>query len=212
MESKNRSDLKVVKRIVIALIIVAAVSGIALLVIQGIEKKNKEQKEKETVPPRSYHYYSEDYEEDIFANEEYMNLDRSINYSIPAMGTTESLDEKSVQSKSEAVRFFYDYFQTLLRGDAKTYNSYLSATYLTQEGNFAYDAFTPQKIYNITFYQDTDSSTEKDEVWVLEYMIFQNNGSFRTDIGSDMIRPVYVTISKYGAEYKIDRIVYYRSN
>ena len=45
------------------------------------------------------------------------------------------------------------------------------------------------------------------ETFTLEYMIYQNNGTFRTDVGSDAIRKQHVVVSDREGDMKIDSIV-----
>ena len=41
---------------------------------------------------------------------------------------------------------------------------------------------------------ETDENGDKLVTYILEYMIYQNDGTFRRDVGSDAIRPQHVTL------------------
>ena len=74
------------------------------------------------------------------------------------------------------------------------------------------EAFTAQKLYNITItLQSREEVTEEGqtynrEIYVVEYMIRQNNGTFRTDVGSDAIRKQLVVVTDREGEMKIDTV------
>jgi hypothetical protein len=44
------------------------------------------------------------------------------------------------------------------------------------------------------------------EIYVVEYMIRQNNGTFRTDVGSDAIRKQLVVVTDREGEMRIDTV------
>ena len=58
-------------------------------------------------------------------------------------------------------------------------------------------AFNPQMVYDIEIrYQGGEDQTNGDrlELYVLSYKIYQNDGSFHRDIGSDMSRDRVITL------------------
>ena len=47
--------------------------------------------------------------------------------------------------------------------------------------------------------------------YMVEYMIYRNNGTFRDDMGSDAILPLLFTLNREGESLKIDSIQKYTS-
>ena len=97
-----------------------------------------------------------------------------------------------------------------IAGDHDAYNDCFSKEYLLTNG-YA-DEFTMQKIYGIVIqkYSVTaksgDGGIYNEYVYTLDYKIMENDGTLRRDIGSDMSRTQYITVTDRTGEYKIDRI------
>ena len=89
-------------------------------------------------------------------------------------------------------------------------NSFFSDAYFDVEAEK--EAFTAQKLYNITITLQSreeiieEGETYNREIYVVEYMIRQNNGTFRTDVGSDAIRKQLVVVTDREGEMKIDTV------
>jgi hypothetical protein len=81
--------------------------------------------------------------------------------------------------------------------------------------NPAKEAFTMQKIYDsqITKYSTEEIETTNGNytkyIYIVEYRILKNNGTFRNDIG-DGSRAQYITITNKSGEFLIDSIGYIR--
>jgi hypothetical protein len=92
-------------------------------------------------------------------------------------------------------------FEAIIAGDADAYNALLS------ENIEPKDDFTQQQVYKIhvTSIDNRDSKSDGYNFKV-EYQIHENNGTFRTDIGSDMAKIQYFTIRKIDGKYLIDSI------
>ena len=158
---------------------------------------------------RDYEFYPP-YDGDIMENAEYLELNRMIDYcnDPQGYGLRQSIVEENEEEFDASVLFLRDYLQTVIAGDATAYNTYFNDIYF--ENNEPKSAFYQQMLYNMAIYFE---STEKQEsgdtltTYRLEYMIYRNNGSFHSDVGSDAILPRHVTlrISPDGT-VKIERI------
>ena len=137
------------------------------------------------------------YNGNILEYEEYLAKDREIYY-------WESSEEYGMQytvtdaHEDAKLRFLYQYLQTIIQGDFHTYNSYFNSVYYqTSEPK---SNFAQQMLYDIKlFYEsaETEQNGERLITYRVEYKIMQNNGTFRTDIGSDMMRAQYLTLHEY---------------
>lgn len=162
------------------------------------------------VPDGTYEFYPP-YNGDIMENEEYLALNRMVDYCDDPLGygLKQSITDENIEEFDATVLFLRDYLQTVIAGDAETYNSYFNHTYF--EDNEPQNAFYQQMLYNMVIYYE---STEKQDggdtltTYRLEYMIYKNNGSFHRDVGSDAILPRHVTL-RIGADgtISIERIM-----
>lgn len=186
------------KRILIVGAIVLAVLillFVALWVADTLAKRNV------GVPDGTYEFYPP-YDGDIMENPEYLALNRMVDYCNDPLGygLRQSITDENEEEFDDAVLFLRDYLQTVIAGDAQSYNGFFNHTYF--EDNEPKSAFYQQMLYNMVIYFE---STEKQDggdtltTYRLEYMIYQNNGSFRKDVGSDAILPRHVTV-RIGAD------------
>ena len=138
---------------------------------------------------------------DIYADREYMDLDRSIYY-MTSMGAYEfetAIGEDSYTSYNKAVQLLIRLVLAIQAGDCDAYNACFSPEYIAEEGKQA--AFTMQKVYDIHIREYPVSSSVSapagyDEVYAygLRYKIKDNNGSLRKDMDSDSSREQYIHI------------------
>lgn len=158
-------------------------------------------------------FFEPDYDENIFENEKYMGLDRNIYIYDIATGVTESLETEDYEEYNDSVKFMVDFVNSIINGDADTYNQFFSDECI--EGGYVQlkETFTMQKLYNIKIttlseeeIQDDTNNYTKYE-FILEYMIMQNNGTFRTDIDSDASKKQYITVIELDGELLIDKII-----
>lgn len=157
--------------------------------------------------------YEADYTENIFADKEYMGLDRLINYTDLTTGITVSIDNENYASYPDAVKFMYEYITSIIYGDEVFYNQCYSQRYIDVEGEQY--PFTMQKLYDIEFaISQTDAVTADGvitKLW-LDYKIFKNNVTLRNDIGSDVCRRQYITLIREKDDaYKIISVSYVKS-
>lgn len=157
-------------------------------------------------------FVTPDYEEDIYTDQGYLDLNRYITFIDGSISTT--LSETEHADQDEDVRFMIDYIQTIIAGDAEAYNACFSEAYYADADNAPLDRFTAQKLYNITLTRTETETTDGADGFTthgykVEYMIRHNNGTFRRDLGSDSIRAQYLVISDRGGSWHIDRVITY---
>ncbi len=166
------------------------------------------EQESETQKPIKFHeVYPDAF--NIFEYDEYMGLDRIIYYCDPQMGTEEGVAEKDASSYGEVFEILYKMINAAIRGDHKEYNRYLGG----KQAEEAHE-FTQQQIYNIKLTHHSIKSVTSDngkvyqeQVYIVEYMINENNGTFRDDIGSNESRKQYYVFTDESGEFKLMDIV-----
>ncbi len=171
---------------------------------------------------------------DIMTDEAYIAILEAqpfINLKNAQTGITESLLPENYEKEGPAVKLLTDMIIAIQNGDSDTYNSIFSSAYLISEGkrkaagsdtpekyqNYTDEQylelgrqrdFTMQQIYDvyITFVSETTdtSSDTKTYTYEVEYKIRKNNGTFRTDLGSDAPRPQTITIFENKKSDKIE--------
>lgn len=163
--------------------------------------------------PQTIIFHTPNYDEDITKDSYYMDLDRQIYYADLSTGVTISLSKETYKEQGEGVEMLCHMVESIIAGDHEEYNTYFSEAYLDAEGEK--DMFTAQKLYNITITLISreeiteEGETFTRETYTLEYMIYQNNGTFRTDVGSDAIRKQGVVMTDREGELLIDAISSY---
>ena len=138
---------------------------------------------------------------DIYADEDYLDLDRTIYYATNDGGyeIKTAIEPEDVTSYNKAVQLLIRWVQAATAGDEKAYNACFAEEYLAKSGKVA--DFTMQKIYDICI---TKYAVSTDTVlpegyaeayfYGLQYKIKDNNGSLRNDIESDSAREQYITV------------------
>lgn len=158
-------------------------------------------------------FYEADYSENIFEDEAYLSKNRYMKFSNGAYAVTYT--EEELRSAPEDVLFFAGYFDAVIKGDAKTYNSLFTDAYYENFGKpiEPYERFTMQKVYDISVTlvkQDAIKDAGGEIIrgmYEVSYKIYQNNGTFRPDIFDDETLPlIFETVSQNG-EMKINSIV-----
>lgn len=158
----------------------------------------------------SYNFYPTDYDLDPTKDERYMQYDRYVYYKNGAV--SQAVLEGEEDDYGRAVRFFIDYFDTVIAGDTDTYNTYFTDRYY--EDNEPHVRFAPQMLYDIEVEQLSeethDDGTSK---WAFNvtYKIHRNDGTFRNDLDSDSSKTLYFELLGYAdGTVKIDYITYYK--
>ena len=182
---KGRGSAK--KRLIIIIVSIFCtiiILGVASLIIDYIENKNKE----EFVV--DYNFYPADFDENIFEDERYIDLvsGEFIRYTDSTTNITMGIDKDSAIQYGAEVDFLVDMVYDIINGDHTSYNARFSDSYY--EENSPKDRFTMQKVYDVNItYSSSETFSEEGtnytkSVYILEYKIFENNGTFRRDIGS----------------------------
>lgn len=215
-EEAKTTDTKKIrkKRMIIAILIICVLAVISYVLLENPQIFERTEKQKATSMYSdelySYIFYPSDYNLDVTADEWYMQLDRSVHYKNGAV--TVMVYEEDLISYNDAVKFFVDYFETVVAGDAETYNTYFTDNYY--ESYEPYERFAPQMIYDIEVEQLSETSNEDGTTnWSfnVKYKIYRNDGTFRNDLPSDASKKLlFELIGDREGNVKIDNISYYK--
>ena len=204
------------KRILLVLVIallVLALLWVMVVVLQMIADRQADQEKHTGGTPQTIIFYTPDYSEDITKDSGYMQLNRQVYYADLNTGVTISLDDETFSEYGEATALLYRMIAAIIAGDHETYNTFFSRRYLDAFGEK--DMFTAQKLYMITISKASEEQVSEDNVsydkytYILEYMIYKNNGTFRTDVGSDAIRKQEVILTDREGSLLIDELTSY---
>ncbi len=208
-EELRKGSKKINKKLL--LILGCVVLGLALmLVLIGVLDRALSDDDFVGVPEGTYEFCTT-YPGDIMEYDEYLALDRQIDYcDIPSgLGLTQSITEENRKDFDANVLFLYDHLQTIIAGDVAAYNACFNDTFF--EANKKKTYFSPQMLYNMKITYSTAETAENGDklvTYILEYMIYQNDGTFRRDIDSDASRPQHVTLRvPPNGDIRIERIV-----
>ena len=169
-----------------------------------LEKAESEEKNIKT--DYDFVFYSADYDENIFEDEEYLTLNHIISYKNGPI-TISVLPEEYV-SIDPVLNFLSELVNVMKNGDYEAYSAYFSDDFKAKIS--LPEKFTMQRIYNVTIEKLSEGRGEDGEtqlVYMLDFMISKNNGSLRNDIDSDSSKPWYLTITVENGKYLIDNIL-----
>ena len=124
-------------------------------------------------------------------------LDRTFMY-YDGTGIGSGLVEGNLNEYNPGVTVIYNMLNALIEGDVDAYNALLGADMEKK------DSFTQQQIYKISITNKSKSGVNGTYEFTVDYKIHENNGSYRTDMGSDMYRPLAVTVSNVSGKYLIE--------
>ncbi len=187
------SQLNTKKKIIIAFLILTLIGAVSAVALALPDSKQEERQE---LPQYSYDFHVADFDRDILKDAEYLELNRYIAYTEGA--TTVLITDGDYEYYGPVVEFFAEYIDAVIHGDHVKYNSFFSDEYIAESGEKA--DFTMQQLYDINLIYYGNGNVEIDGERVascevaLDYMIRQNNGSFRNDMGSDAIRRQFITL------------------
>ncbi len=206
--SQTNSNLQTKKTTVYIFIIISVSLILAYALMTFISNNLEEWIYDVREPGNAIFPYEPDLNENIFEDEEYLELERLINFADDKTGVTVSIDDTNYSEYGDVVVFMYEFITSIINGDTEFYNNCFNKLYIDAEGKQY--PFTMQKLYDITFClidkgTDTASNKQYAKVW-LDYKIFKNNVTFRTDIGSDVCRRQYLTLVLEDDKYKIQAI------
>ena len=180
---------------------------ILTLLIPYIFNSSKDYSEKETA---NFDFYTADYDENIFEDEEYLSLIENgiIKYD-NASGLMVDITFENAKDQGETIDFLAKYIESIINGDNESYNSFFSTKYY--KNNSPKDRYTMQKVYDatITYYTVSDEEEKTANytkyVYKLKYRIYKNNGTFRQDIGDDS-KTQYIVITNREGKWLIDSV------
>ena len=200
----NASTRKKNKIIIISVFAASLVLLLICSLIPGLLKNDnggKPDREEYTVDPSKLADTKEE-DFDILEYEEYLKYDRTIQYCYTA-GVQVSVNDKTLSSYDASFRLIYELIGTLIAGDSDAYNE------LVHEDVGHFDSFTQQQVYDVVITKYSESSKQSETgsyseyVYVVEYKIHENNGTYRKDIESDANRPQYFVINDSTGELLI---------
>lgn len=183
--------------------VIGVICGLTVLFYGVVFIANKVKNNKNDLEPSKYTFDYANYDENIFDDAVYMGYDRGVTYTNGNLTVTvdrDHLDDVS-EAYRETVLFMFDYIDAMINGDVQKFNSMYAASFFT-DGRTPKERFTQQKIYaaNIVavdnWYDDSGSSAVTYYNIGIDYMIKNNNGTLRDDMGSDAVRRKYLTIRK----------------
>lgn len=189
---------KTVLIFVIAFVLIAVVGAIVLAF-------NKEEEKafvssfvyNSDYEPKSYIFYEPDRDADIYADPDYQAVVSYLYYERDGIKTC--ITDGNFEKYGRPVVFFAKYFDALKAGDTEAFNSLHSQRYF--ENNRECTDIAPQRLYDITltYLFEKDMADEiygevTKYVFETKYMIMKNDGTFRSDVGSDASRKLYLEL------------------
>ena len=150
-----------------------------------------------------------DYYTDILKDPEYLELERVLTWQ--ENGITEKLLDNDYKKYDEEGELINLYFESLIMGDAQTYNSLFSEEYLKKHGE--QPNFPMQRVYDmraVVLQRSEDNIGAEHLTIKLFYKIQRNDGTVRSDMLSDVYVPIDIKVSiPAGGDAKIESIVHY---
>ncbi len=212
MMKKEKKRLQPKQKILLA---IGAVLGVLLLLWGVLELLTYLNEQKKNQPPEYHYEFDTVYDGNILAYRPYLNLDRQIYYCAdPAgYGLTQAVGEDNREDFPSEVLFLCEWLNTIVNGDAESYNGYFNRTYF--ENAEPQKQFAQQMLYNIhlTYYSEATDGEDRLVTYTVKYMIHCNNGTYRQDIGSDAARPQRVTVrTSADGTMAIEQLVTIHSN
>lgn len=199
-ETKQTSRRRLRAAILAAGITVAlAVLVVVLLVV--LLPKDEPAPEPDTRPITFYPVWDGDVRE----NELYLGLDRQFYLCDPDYGSKEALDDDQLEADPK-LALLRDYINSLINGYPNACRSLFTAAALAED---PVPDFAQQMIWRVEITKTEEQIEEGTTrtTYCLEYMIYRNNGTYRRDVGSNAVRPEYLTLIEVAeGEYRIDSL------
>lgn len=204
---------KTKKRALIILVSAAALTVLLLLNAidwQGLSESVRAPEG--TVKENNVEFYEPDYDSDIFEDSSYLDKNRYLSYTEGALTTL--ITDGNYLVHGEGVELIAKYIGYAVDGDAESINGLFTEAYF--EDNPRYERFAPQKIYNAECELLSSDVIESGEyagvtryTYNVKYMILRNDGTFRSDMGSDAARAQIFEILKSSSGVLINSITPY---
>ena len=162
-------------------------------------------------------FYPIDYDYDIMKDKEYLDLDRKIYYfaNSDQSGSMLELDDSNRDKQAMGVTLLCEFVESIIMGDVDAYNAFFSDYYFEHKEVEPDPGFTMTQLYDIKITKmlekkvtDKKLGTYTEYHFVLQYSIHKNNGTFRSDIGSDGNAATYIIITDRNGELLIEDMFY----
>lgn len=197
MVNKKKTLYKALKIIVAVFAGLILALGVLVLLDKCVGKEIDYQHKDDSI-----YYFSADYEENISEDIVYMAFNREVAFT-DTSGFTRNLNEDNIKD-SPVAELMYKYFVSLKNGDAESHSKLFTDEY---KSNFVLQKkFTAQKVYNINI--SYLSSNDGKDIYRVVYKIYENNGSYRADIGSNVGKIMAFEIDKSNGSALINSIGY----
>ena len=192
MNNKKHIKKRIVLISVITLLVLLTVAVAIPVLILWIDDMDRG-------PHMTIHFADPSLSEDIYADAVYMSYDRAIHYTTTdGYHKTDVIPEEKYAQYNSEVRLLIRLVQAATAGDADAYNACFSPEYIAASGGE--EPFTMQKIYDIeiiNYHQSGGAVPEPYKevaVYGLCYKIKDNNGSLRSDMGSNAEHEQYISV------------------
>mgnify|MGYP006919065178 FL=1 len=197
MKEKSNSSRRRLRAALLAVGITAVLAILTVVLLVFLLPDDQPSPEPTPAPITFYPVYDGNVRENAI----YLELDRQYYLCEPEYGVREALDESRISADPE-LSLLRDYIESLIDGYPNACRSLFTASALAQS---PIPDFSQQMIYRVEI---TKVGTEAGRTtYRLEYMIYRNNGTYRRDVGSDAVRPEYLTLIEVGGNtYRIDGI------
>lgn len=208
---------KLKRRVVLGIILAVVFVAVAIPLLTLLDKAKDDSGATAVKPskPSSVIFYTPDYDRtvNIRTDPSYLALNRAVR--LKRGQYTVTITEDDVSNLSPAVGVLYELIESIINGDAETYNALFSDRYYAEDGVEPEDPFTMQRVYDIVIEElreqtvkDTIDGQYTEYIYSVEYKINRNDGTYRVDIGHDASRAQYFVLTDRDGEVKIDRLVY----
>ena len=203
--AKNKKILIRVICIVVATLVVLMAASFAM----NLYLERKAEKDAQKI---HLNFSPADYDENIFEDQEYINLIKNgfIDYTDYATNLTLGIDYSDALGYGADVQFMVEYIYAIIDGDVEAYNSFFSDEYYKK--NDPKENFTMQKLYEVNIArvsetQKTDKSgnTYNEYQYIVKYKILDNNGTFRNDFNAGT-KEQYIFFTNKTGDFLIDSI------
>ena len=203
MNDSNNKKLKkrILTAIIISVCLVPVLIGLSYVLDLYDSKKNNEIDEE-----IDYNWYEADYDENIFENEDYIELTEYGFISYTDGSVTVGIERNTALNYGDDVQFMVDYLYSIIEGEHEKHNSFFSDYYY--KNHQKKDRFTMQKIYDVSLKKElvTKKDGYTEYTYILSYKILENNGTFRKDIGDGSKRQ-YITFTDREGAFLIDSVI-----
>lgn len=208
-ESPRKPNTK--KKIIVAIAVVAIIMIALFAVSFFIDKYYSSKSAEEGEEHIDYDFAPIDYEKNIFEDERYISLTENgfLYYKDSSTGVTLGIERDSAATHGAEVAFMVEYIYTIINGDNEAYNRCFSKEYF--ENKSPKDKYTMQMLYDVNIVKisaeevSVGDTVYNEYTFALEYRILDNNGSFRSDIGSGT-KTQYITLTDRHGKLLIDSI------